>query len=308
MKKTLSTLVSSFIAAMLIVAVGCQQDPLPIVKDPTLVKLTKEQYLDSLCQNNKGLDPLWIIDSTVVKGSMGWRVTDTLDYYAANPDLINQFKYYWMPIGYFEPLSPDRYKFAVYTKVDRFMAFRAADSASQFGFITGDTTLIVGMREFKRISRAFTWNTDEEANDYLIDFPHRKTNEKEVCDSFMRQYQPLEGVWPGLHLKSIDYTGDFQSFYNNPERPRNLFPDYNAIPQHNYIYLFKSGKVTVNDVDDNDIFWNELDSDEKNFMEVTTQTLADGRAHHVMFVKIPYTYWKDDPKVSGFVRLRYVLD
>jgi hypothetical protein len=66
--------------------------------------------------------------------------------------------------------------------------------------------------------------------------------------------------------------------------------------------------VTVNDIDDDDIFWNELDRDDKNFMEVTTQTLADGREHHLMFVKIPYTYWKDDPKVSGFVRLRYVLD
>jgi hypothetical protein len=305
MKKTLSTLVTLLIAAIVMVAAGCQQDTLPNNNDISLNKLTREEYLDSLFKNDRGLEPIWMIDTTIVKGSMGWRVTDTMEYY---PDLNNGFRYYWMPIGYFEPLSPDRDKFAVYTNVDRFIAFRAADSASQFGFTTGDTTLIVGMREFKRISRPFIWNSDEEANDYLIDFPHRKTNEKEVCDSFMRQYRPLEGVWPGLHLESTDYAGNLQGFYNNPEHPRNLFPDYNAIPQHNYIYLFKSGKVTVNDIDDDDIFWNELDRDDKNFMEVTTQTLADGREHHLMFVKIPYTYWKDDPKVSGFVRLRYVLD
>lgn len=295
------------IAAVMIVAEGCEKD---IMKDNGVgyKKLTKEQCLDSMVQSNRGLESVWMIDTTIVKGSMGWSVTDTVYYFASIPDLTNQFKYYWMPIGYFEPLSPDRYKLAVYTKVNRFIAFRAADVASQLGFTTGDTTLIVGMREFKRVSRAFTWNTDEEANDYLNDFPHRNTNEKEVCDSFMRQYRPLEGVWPGLELKFVDYAGDVRGFYDNPERPRNLFPDYDAVPQHNYIYLFKSGKVTLNDTDDDDIFWNELDRDEKNFMEVTKQTLSDGRAHHVMFVKIPYTYWKDDPNVSGFVRFRYVLN
>ncbi|MFM2229663.1 MAG: hypothetical protein RL607_921, partial [Bacteroidota bacterium] len=81
MKKTLSKLVSSLIAAILILVVGCQQDTLPNNNDISLNKLTREEYLDSLFKNDRGLEPIWMIDTTIVKGSMGWRVTDTMEYY-----------------------------------------------------------------------------------------------------------------------------------------------------------------------------------------------------------------------------------
>lgn len=119
-------------------------------------KLTKEEYLDSRFRNNIGLVTLWMVDTTVVKGSMGWGVRDTVMFDANDPNLVWN-KYHWYPIRNFEPMSPDK-----------------------------------------------------------------------------------------------------------------------------------------------DIFENELERDDFNTMEILNQTLSDGRVHRVMFVKIPYTYWKDYPYVSGF--------
>lgn len=301
----------ALLVTMLISATGCQQDPLPTVKDPILVKLTKEQYLDSLCQNNKGIDPLWMIDSTVVTGSMGWVVRDTVMFDANDPNLTWD-KYFWYPIRNFEPMSPDKDKFAIYSRIVRYISFKAADSASQLGSSTGDTTLVIGMREFQRVSRAYTAKSDMEISDFLFGFPHKKTNEKEVCDSFISQYRPLEGLWEGDHLYfPIWHSGDFEDFYNRPTDKR-IFDNndyvFNGVNQNVYSYMFKSGKVTFDEPLDKDIFNNELVRDDLNIMKISNQTLSDGRVHRVMFVKIPYTYWKDHPYVSGFVRLRYVMD
>ena len=87
MRKTFSTLVSSLIAVILIVSVGCQTDPLPNRDNVLLKKLTKEEYLDSLFRNNIGLVTLWMIDTTVVKGSMGWGVRDT-DMFDSNANVV----------------------------------------------------------------------------------------------------------------------------------------------------------------------------------------------------------------------------
>jgi hypothetical protein len=311
MKKTLIKLVSSLIAGILIVVVGCQQDPLPNSDDVLLKKLTKEEYLDSLFSNNIGLATLWMIDTTVVKGSMGWGVRDTVMFDANDPNLVWN-KYHWYPIRNFEPLSPDKDKFAIYSRIVRYISFKAADSASQFGSSTGDTTLVIGMREFQRISQAYTAKSEMEISDFLFDFPHKKSNEKEVCDSFISHYRPLAGLWDGDHLNfPIWHGGDFEEFYNRPTDKRIFDNDihvFNGVDQNVYCYMFKSGKVTFDEPFDKDIFENELERDDFNTMEILNQTLSDGRVHRVMFVKIPYTYWKDHPYVSGFVRLRYVLD
>jgi hypothetical protein len=314
MKKTLSSQVSTLIAAILFIAVGCQQDPLPTVKDPILVKLTREQYLDSLCQNNKGLDPLWMIDSTVVKGSMGWVVTDSLSFNALNPIVDQSSKYIVSQIGYFDQFSPDKFKYAVFTPSYRFITLRAADSISQFGALTGDTTLIVTLFDIKQVSRTLPSNMDDfERENFTWYFPHRNTNEKEILDSFLREYRPMDGYWVGGHAQSYHWRDTFfENFYNHPSYKTWRFCNTTMIDYENfYQYVFKSGKY---DPDPDGGLYKTIFRDELNgakddpYMEIRKQTLLDGREHRVMFLKIPYSRVTRMPIVTGFVRLRYVLD
>ncbi len=310
MKKTLSKLVSSLIAAILILVVGCQQDSLPTVKNPVAVKLTEEQYLDSLCQSNMGLDPLWMIDTTVVKGSMGWEVSDTLSFDATDPYIDQSSKFIVSPIGYYDQYSTDKLKYAVFTRSYRFITLRAADSASQFGPLTGDTTLIITLLDFKQVSRPLPPNMDDfDREKYIWNFPHTNTNEKEICDSFLREYHPTGIYWIGGQHQ-FPYWGhpSFEGFYNNPSR-RTFYANTDVEDVNFFRFVFKSGKYVPEDPFSNTIFWSEISYDAIGTnMEIRKQKLLDGREHRVMFLKIPYTQLWRHPTVKGFIRLRYVLD
>ncbi len=71
MKKTLRIRLSSLIAAIMIVAVGCNTDAVGNGNSGAHKKLTKEEYLDSIFKNNVSLSTVLMIDSTSMKGSTG---------------------------------------------------------------------------------------------------------------------------------------------------------------------------------------------------------------------------------------------
>jgi hypothetical protein len=76
-----------------------------------------------------------------------------------------------------------------------------------------------------------------------------------------------------------------------------------------YQYVFKSGKYDPDGALYKTIFRDELNGvKDYPYMEIRKQTLLDGREHRVMFLKIPYSRVSRMPLVSGFVRLRYVMD
>ena len=113
------------ISTLLIVLMGiggCTDDA---VKKSETAELTKDEYLDSLVKNNSSYSPVLMIDSTIVTGSMGFRFADTLIFGVS--DLARtKDPFVLCRIGAIEPLSPDYDKVAVYTKVERFISFRAA--------------------------------------------------------------------------------------------------------------------------------------------------------------------------------------
>lgn len=307
MKKTLRIRLSSLIAAIMIVAVGCNTDAVGNGNSGAHKKLTKEEYLDSIFKNNVSLSTVLMIDSTLMKGSMGLRFTDTV-IFGTDEAPNYRFRYVVLPISNVEPWSPDQGKYAIYTQVRRYISIKSADSSSQFGINTGDTGLSIAILQFQRVSRVLPDMTPYEASVYLETFPHKNTNEQAVIDSFINHWHAFEENWFGFYAASVSKYGMQEIFYNDPSDPSagNLANE-DGFP-HLYYYVFKSGRTTEDDVFDKDIFQIELDRDDQTSMEITTQKLADGREHQVMFLKIPYTYWKDYPYVSGFVRFRYVLN
>jgi hypothetical protein len=305
MNKVLSMLNISTLLIFLMGIGGCTDDA---VKKSETAELTKDEYLDSLVKNNSSYSPLLMIDSTIVTGSMGFRFADTVIFGVS--DLARtKDPFVLCRIGAIEPLSPDYDKVAVYTKVERFISFRAADSASQFGARTGDTTLIIGTHQYQRVSHALPPMTAGEQLDFIRYFPHKNTREKEVCDSFIKQHRPITGNWIGSYVYYRGLSTTYESFYNDPtDIAGNTYYFNQDFDPYNYIYVFKSGKATDEDWFDKDICRTELEQDWLSFMSITNEKLADGREHQIMFVKIPYTYWSDRPNVSGFVRFKYVLN
>jgi hypothetical protein len=297
---TLALVVTLFIGA-------CDQNNITPPNTSGSTKLTKDQYLDSLFKNNVSLSTVLMIDSTVMKGSMGLRFTDTV-IFGTDEAPNYRFRYVVLPIGNVEPWSKDQGKYAIYTQVRRYISIKSADSSSQYGLNTGDTGLSIAILQFQRVSRVLPDMTPYEASVYLETFPHKNTNEQAVIDSFINHYHAFEENWFGFYAASVSKYGMQEIFYNDPSDPSagNLANE-DGFP-HLYYYVFKAGRTTEDDVFDNDIFQIELDRDDPTSMEITTQKLADGREHQVMFLKIPYTYWKDYPYVSGFVRFRYVLN
>jgi hypothetical protein len=300
MNKVLSIL---SISTLLVVSVGtmsCRDNT--IMKSDT-AELTKEEYLDSLILKNSSLSPILMIDSTIVTGSMGLRFSDTVFFGRT------RVPYVLLPIGSIEPLSPDWDKFAVFTAVERFISFRAGDSASQFGARTGDTTLIIGMHQYQRVSHALPYMTADQKSDFIYNFPHKNTREQEVCDSFIKQHRPISGNWLGSYVGFHDLSPIYEVFYNDPtDCAGNTYFFNQPFDPNVYIYLFKSGKTTDEDWFDKDICRTELRQDWLNNMCIKNEKLSDGREHQVMFVKMPYTYWNDRPNVSGYVRFKCVLN
>jgi hypothetical protein len=299
MNKVLSIL---SISSLLVVSVGTMSCRDNTVMKSETARLTKDEYLDSMVQKNSSLSPILMIDSTIVSGSMGLRFADTVIFGRTKDPFV------LLPIGMIEPLSSDYDKIAVFTQVERFISFRAGDSASQFGARTGDTTLIIGMHQYQRVSHALPYLTADQQSDFIYYFPHKNTREKEVCDSFIKQHRPITGNWLGSYVGFRGLSPTYEKFYNDPtDIAGNTYFFNQDFDPNVYIYLFKSGKTTDDDWFDKDIDRTELGQDWWNNMCIKNEKLADGCEHQIMFVKIPYTYWNDRPNISGFVRFKYVL-
>ena len=211
-------------------------------------------------------------------------------------------------IGDVDPTSPQKDKYALYTLVERFVSIRAADTKSNYGGDSEDTSFTVVMRQLQRVSRAFDFDYLT-MSDYARDFPHDGTNEKVIRDSFIDSYAPSTLPWGGTFGgNGFGNAGTYLEILNNLATPINRFTsEFGPIPAR-FFYFFKAGGLEMNKSYGYGIYLSELGRDEFNSMDVYLQKLSDGREHHVLFLKMPYILKSDDPEVRRFIRVRCVLD
>jgi hypothetical protein len=271
--------------------------------------LSKDERLDSILQANTSLNFTMMVDSIDVKGKYGLRYHDTTIINAVYPNRQSGLDVYIpVQIGDVEPTSPEKDKFALYTLVERYISFRAADIKSNYGGDSDDTSFTVIMRQLQRVSRAFDFDYLT-LSDYARDYPHAGTNEKVIRDSFIDSYEPCTLPWGGTFGgNGFCNASTYLEVFNNSAMPLGRFTyDFGAIPAR-FFYFFKAGGLELNKSYGYGIYRSELGRDEYNSMDVYSQKLSDGREHHVLFLKMPYILKSDDPEVRRFIRVRCVLD
>ncbi len=276
----------------------------------TYKHLSKDERLDSILQACTNLDFRMMVDSIDVTGKFGLRYHDTTIINAVYPNRQSGLNVYFpVQIGNVDPTSPEKDKYALYTLVERFISIRAADTKSNYGGDSEDTSFTVIMRQFQRVSRAFDFDYLT-ISDYARDFPHEGTNEKVIRDSFIDSYKPSTLPWGGLFggqflSTATTYLGVFDN--KAPESLARWYHSFSDIPAC-FFYFFKAGGLDIYKSSGFGIYWSELGRDEFNSMDVYLQKLSDGREHHVLFLKMPYFILSDDPEVRRFIRVRCVLD
>lgn len=281
------------------------------IENPKSYKiLSKDERLDSIFQASTSLNFTMMVDSIDVTGKYGLRYHDTTIINALYPNRRSGLNVYFpLRIGDMDPTSPEKDKFALYTLVERFVSIRAADTKSNYGGDSEDTSFTVVMRQFQRVSRAFDFDYWT-MSDYARDFPHEGTNEKVIRDSFIDSYEPTTIPWSGTFGGSfLSKATEYLEVFDNtaPESLATYFGNVYHIPAC-FFYFFKAGGLDFYKSSGFGIYWSELINDEFNSMDVYLQKLSDGREHHVLFLKMPYILKTDDPEVRRFIRVRCVLD
>ena len=275
----------------------------------TYKHLSKDERLDSILQASTSLDFTMMVDSIDVKGKFGLRYHDTTIINAVYPNRSSGLDVYIpVQIGDVDPNSSEKDKYALYTLVERYISIRAADTKSNYGGDSEDTSFTVIMRQLQRVSRAFDFDYLT-LSDYARDYPHEGTNEKMIRDSFIDSYQPTIQPWGGTFGgNGPSNARTYLEVFDNTAMPLGRFTyDFGAIPAR-FFYFFKAGGLELNKSYGYGIYLSELGNDELNSMDVYLQKLSDGRQHHVLFLKMPYFILSDDPEVRRFIRVRCVLD
>lgn len=275
----------------------------------TYKHLSKDERLDSMLQASTNLDFTMMVDSIDVKGKFGLRYHDTTIINAVYPNRSSGLDVYIpVQIGDVDPNSSEKDKYALYTLVERYISIRAADTKSNYGGDSEDTSFTVIMRQLQRVSRAFDFDYLT-LSDYARDYPHEGTNEKVIRDSFIDSYAPSTLPWGGTFGgNGFCNASTYLEILNNSAMPLNRFThEFGAIPAR-FFYFFKAGGLELNKSYGYGIYLSELGRDEFNSMDVYLQKLSDGREHHMLFLKMPYILKLDDPEVRRFIRVRCVLD
>ena len=275
----------------------------------TYKPLSKDERLDSILQASASLDFTMMVDSIDVKGKYGLRYHDTTIINAVYPNRSSGLDVYIpVQIGDVDPTSPEKDKYALYTLVERYILIRAADTKSNYGGDSEDTSFTVIMRQLQRVSRAFDFDYLT-LSVYARDFPHKGTNENVIRDSFIDSYQPTTHPWGGTFGgNGFCNASTYLEVFDNIAVPLGRYnSDFGAIPAR-FFYFFKAGGLELNKSYGYGIYLSELGNDELNSMDVYLQKLSDGREHHVLFLKMPYFILSDDPEVRRFIRVRCVLD
>lgn len=297
------------VASVLTLFTACN-DNSQIENPKTYKPLSKDERLDSILQASASLDFTMMVDSIDVKGKYGLRYHDTTVINALYPNRQSGLDVYFpVQIGNVDPTSPEKDKYALYTLVERFISIRAADTKSNYGGDSEDTSFTVIMRQFQRVSRAFDFDYLT-ISDYARDFPHEGTNEKVIRDSFIDSYKPSTLPWGGLFGGQFLSTATtYLEIFDNkaPESLARWYHSFSDIPAC-FFYFFKAGGLELNKSYGYGIYLSELGNEELNSMDVYIQKLSDGREHHVLFLKMPYFILSDDPEVRRFIRVRCVLD
>jgi hypothetical protein len=297
------------VASVLTLFTACNDNG-QIENPKTYKPLSKDERLDSIFQASASLDFTMMVDSIDVKGKYGLRYHDTTVINALYPNRQSGLDVYFpVQIGNVDPTSPEKDKYALYTLVERFISIRAADTKSNYGGDSEDTSFTVIMRQFQRVSRAFDFDYLT-ISDYARDFPHEGTNEKVIRDSFIDSYKPSTLPWGGLFGGQFLSTATtYLEIFDNkaPESLARWYHSFSDIPAC-FFYFFKAGGLELNKSYGYGIYLSELGNEELNSMDVYIQKLSDGREHHVLFLKMPYFILSDDPEVRRFIRVRCVLD
>jgi hypothetical protein len=309
MKKISFVRLSYLMILLVFFLLGCEEhDPLPLETKPP-ISLSKEAKLDSIMRSNNSLEFAMMIDSKVVTGQNGWYSADTIVFGANDPNRNGPYRtFVSRMIGDFEPFSKEKNKYALYTPVERFITIKAADSVSKFGVNSGDTALVLFLHQYQRVSHALPELDNTALDDFISAFPHKGTNEKSVCDSFLTNHHPRIGNWGGSYITHKFQTSRYQNLFQNPSDNsviQWISQDYDPAF---YAYVFKAGSLTADQIKGFGIYFDELLDDQLNEMEIKNQKLTDGLEHHVMYVKIPYTMILGETRVTRFIRARYVLD
>lgn len=279
------------------------------IENPKSYKiLSKDERLDSIFQASTSFNFTMMVDSINVKGKYGLRYHDTTIINALYPNRQSGLDVYIpLQIGDVDPTSPEQNKYALYTLVERFVSIRAADTKSNYGGDSEDTSFVLVMRELQRVSRAFDFDYLT-MSDYARDFPHDGTNEKMIRDSFIDSYAPSTFPWGGTFSDlGWGHVINYLEVFNNPASP-NTRSLINNESNRRFFYFFKAGGLDFDKSSGYGIYLSELTRDEFNSMDVYLQKLSDGREHHVLFLKMPYILKTDDPEVRRFIRVRCVLD
>jgi hypothetical protein len=295
------------VATGLTVFTACNDDSQ--IENPKSYKiLSKDERLDSIFQASTSLDFTMMVDSIDVKGRYGLRYHDTTIINALYPNRQSGLDVYIpVQIGDVDPTSPQKDKYALYTLVERFVSIRAADTKSNYGGDSEDTSFVLVMRELQRVSRAFDFDYLT-MSDYARDFPHDGTNEKMIRDSFIDSYAPSTFPWGGTFSDlAWSHVINYLEVFNNPASPNTRILINNE-SNRRFFYFFKAGGLDFYKSSGFGIYLSELVRDEFNSMDVYLQKLSDGREHHVLFLKMPYILKTDDPEVRRFIRVRCVLD